>query len=1365
MHLPTNPGAVEIVTCASGLSDLSRRQCWGADQTPRSVCVGSDADCSFAYVQSGTIYAQALATPSIAPPRDTAITLTGTGFGADNTVTLGGQPCAVDAARTSSAQLVCVPPQLPPGTHPVVVYTASGEMAVMGDEGSGLALEVQTVVTAVAETDTGSLAPVGSMHGGLRLKLTADVSGAGAGFAPATADNAVFIGPIPCPVTAVTAAELECRTGAAAGVVVASYYPLEWGLTDFADLSTVAAGLVTAEASLSLNWGSGSPINQVDYFAGLLSTYVYLDQEGEYLFRFDCDDLCSVTFDGALQYRTGDKAAGSNQFSYTTPMPAFVRVDVQYQERTGLASMRARWQTPAGTALADIPPTHLTAVAPGWPTAVYVTSGGASAAFDVAAQAFPSALAAETDAWNARAHARRLAQSAAGATAAAVYSATETPDVAAVLAGTFTADQLADPAQVQAAARAGGLGSATDVVVLVGRGLSVPGDCANCAVTVTVGGKPCALDAASSSDTQLVCAPPPLPAGVFAVTVDVAGEGLANATSISTQLVVTSISPNHGSLYGVWVTLTGFGFPDSNSAGDAAVTFGAVPCAVDPWTVTFTQLKCYLGPQSGRVSAAPATVAISNAAGSTALHATSGAAMFTWDGPHTPVIASHPDSPLTLTSSSPTTMKVVLTPPPAVTDPSTILTSSNYGVVFVEATDSGRAALWSTQAPFEASGVSIASETVGGQEQYVLSFTYPALPAGSFDLRVSYAPIGLSNALAVTVPLSVTSVGPSLAGSLAGGNEIVETGTGWIAGDVSAVAVMLNPVATSTPTSTPTTPTATGSASTPTPTAAPGAASTPAPTPSPFACAVTAVTETTITCTTDPAESFGDYTVSLRTSALGAFQAVEVAGQGAVYSVTDSATPRLTSIEPSRGSSEGGTLVTLTGSGISGADAVLIGDTPCTDIQPGDTDGVVTCVTGDPRPKPRGKLTVQVHVPGQGLALTDPSSQVAFEYVDLWSRPSTWGGQDPPKEGDSVFIPQGYNVLLDVSTPVLGAVLLQGNLTFDPTAAELSLDATHVLLNGGNLTIGTEDEPFLGRATVTMHGTPDSQELPDYGAKSIAVRSGTLSLVGAPKTPTWTRLIETARPGQSYLVVDGAVGWDADDMVVVASSSVLPYEYDECTVASVTVVADDPSGPYSRVELQAPLQFTHLGIVVDAATGEALSPTPRGYFGHNGSQLDMRAEVGNFTRNVVVQGDEDSARTLYGAVITIHSHYNFGDMLAHAANPAEWEQRYGIHGRYNVVVDGMPKSNVVIKGVEVRNAGQAFRLGRYPIHFHLQGDTLSFIEDNAIHHTYNRAVTVHGTHGVYVSNNVAFNVMGHTYFLEDGVEVSNTFGEAHCRLH
>ena len=71
---------------------------------------------------------------------------------------------------------------------------------------------------------------------------------------------------------------------------------------------------------------------------------------------------------------------------------------------------------------------------------------------------------------------------------------------------------------------------------------------------------------------------------------------------------------------------------------------------------------------------------------------------------------------------------------------------------------------------------------------------------------------------------------------------------------------------------------------------------------------------------------------------------------------------------------------------------------------------------------------------------------------------------------------------------------------------------------------------------------------------------------------------------------------------------------------------------------------------------------------------------------------------------------------------------------------------------------QAFKLARYPIHYHLQGRAnSSYVRGCSIHHTFNRAINIHGTHGVLIEHNVAYDVMGGAFFLEDGIETGNTF--------
>ena len=76
-----------------------------------------------------------------------------------------------------------------------------------------------------------------------------------------------------------------------------------------------------------------------------------------------------------------------------------------------------------------------------------------------------------------------------------------------------------------------------------------------------------------------------------------------------------------------------------------------------------------------------------------------------------------------------------------------------------------------------------------------------------------------------------------------------------------------------------------------------------------------------------------------------------------------------------------------------------------------------------------------------------------------------------------------------------------------------------------------------------------------------------------------------------------------------------------------------------------------------------------------------------------------------------------------------------------------------IENVELNYVGQAFRLGRYAIHFHINGDMSgSYVKSCGIHRSFNRAVNIHATHNILVENNVAYDIMGGAFFLEDGVE-------------
>ena len=419
----------------------------------------------------------------------------------------------------------------------------------------------------------------------------------------------------------------------------------------------------------------------------------------------------------------------------------------------------------------------------------------------------------------------------------------------------------------------------------------------------------------------------------------------------------------------------------------------------------------------------------------------------------------------------------------------------------------------------------------------------------------------------------------------------------------------------------------------------------------------------------------------------------------------ESQTPVLNEIDPKMGTSAGGTALTLRGSGFDNTARVFIDDIECTVTSTASNE--IVCTTGAAPPisnrRPSLESSLKITFNGRGNAITN---NIQYFYIDRWSDINTWGGITPPREGDSVSIPTGQTVLLDVSPPKLLAIIVEGALIFEDK--DLNLECSYILINNGRVQIGTKDEPIQNKITITVHGTKDSPQLPVFGNKVIALEGGILDIHGKVRSHTWTSLQTTADAGATSIVVQGSVDWVAGEVIVIASTDHDHYNSESRTIA--TALVNTPAPGQTTLTFTEPLKHRHYGGIQTI----------------DGVQFEMRAEVGLLTRNVVIQGDESSKKNLYGVHIMAHSHMGDDGAIAR------------------------------ISYTEVRQAGQAFNMARYPIHFHLAGNVRqSYVLGNAIHHTYNRAVTIHGVHYLKVQKNVAYWVMGHTIFIEDGIETHN----------
>jgi G8 domain len=259
--------------------------------------------------------------------------------------------------------------------------------------------------------------------------------------------------------------------------------------------------------------------------------------------------------------------------------------------------------------------------------------------------------------------------------------------------------------------------------------------------------------------------------------------------------------------------------------------------------------------------------------------------------------------------------------------------------------------------------------------------------------------------------------------------------------------------------------------------------------------------------------------------------------------------------------------------------------------------------------------------------------------------------------------------------------------------ADLELTTEWIMVHG-ELAVGTEAQPHTRKATITLTDNVKGEDvMAGMGDRGIMLSGGTLNLHGST-TNTWSKLSATAKAGATSIRVLDARGWKVGDEIVLASTDFDPRQAERRTISAIRG---------NTITLDKKLDYMHFGKIT--------------------FNVDERGEVALLTRNIKIQASADAEQSFFG-----------GHIMA------------------------MPSSKMFVEGVELNRMGQNLTLARYPIHWHLVGDAKGqYIKNAAIHDTYNRCVTVHGTNFVRVENNVTYNIVGHCFFLEDGIEHGNQF--------
>ena len=355
-----------------------------------------------------------------------------------------------------------------------------------------------------------------------------------------------------------------------------------------------------------------------------------------------------------------------------------------------------------------------------------------------------------------------------------------------------------------------------------------------------------------------------------------------------------------------------------------------------------------------------------------------------------------------------------------------------------------------------------------------------------------------------------------------------------------------------------------------------------------------------------------------------------------------------------------------------------------------------------------------------------------------WSAPTTWEGGKVPAAGARVQIKGGHIVIYDVkSEHVIRVLHVAGTLSFasnqdtllnvglvkiqagdDASENGFDCDAhapavkAHGMTGGAALEVGMPTAPIDAKrtATIRLHYIDGMDKL---SCPAIICCGGRMDFHGTPMKRTWVKLGASAKSGDKHVTTSEAVtDWRVGDRIIVTATT-----------------RDKNEAGSRRPGKGTRKAFTEERII----TSISHLPLPEGPGPRGGTNLffdkplehphsgdgEFRGEVANLSRNVTVESaDPAKARG--------HTMYHHGSAGA-------------------------------ISYAEFRSLGMEGVLGRYPIHFHLAGESMrgSYVLGASITDSGNRWITLHGTNYLIVRDCVGFRGVGHGFFLEDGTEVYN----------
>jgi len=288
------------------------------------------------------------------------------------------------------------------------------------------------------------------------------------------------------------------------------------------------------------------------------------------------------------------------------------------------------------------------------------------------------------------------------------------------------------------------------------------------------------------------------------------------------------------------------------------------------------------------------------------------------------------------------------------------------------------------------------------------------------------------------------------------------------------------------------------------------------------------------------------------------------AGEAYVFTVTPGIPPSVTGISPASGPTTGGTSVTITGTGLSGATAVNFGNTPATSfIVNSDTSITAISPSGPP-----GTVAVTVTTPG---GTNSVSGATEFTYTS------------PPSP-----TPQ--------PTTELGTTVTSVPTTI-PASTTVSVPAsstdTNVQASWSDVTVTPESGTSSSSITTTTYQNLDPSTLTDYQS-SFALEGLALNSVAYVMVVTKTNV--TISPGPATITMSVPTSWynaqgGADNIRVVHISD--SGIQDILTVQSVA--ANTPTTGYTTLTFTSPnglSTFTLISVQTVSSSGNTGGTAP-----------------------------------------------------------------------------------------------------------------------------------------------------------------------------